>query len=451
MMPLRGGLNSRRTDITSLPAELLVLVFEHGSQATLHTLGRPFAITISHVSQRWRQLVYASASVWRAIPSTSHILLDQYLKMSQNYTLDVYLHARPRVGDIGVLDIVTLLLNHSHRWRSLYIRASTAPLLFVVISRLRKARAPMLQRFELYVDAQPHTVGQLPPIFVDERPPNLASVTLEGVGFVGMPLTISVSLLTGLTSLTLSRLPRSMGQIPYASFKDLLNASPKLKHLELDSVVPKVMYGVRYDEIVLPHLQSLCLVVPPDSHYLQQLFTIVTAPSLRVLRFESGWALNWAIFEDSLSILATKYHDIKELYFSVTLKPGTPMVNDGVDPAFFKAFPHLRQFSLSVLDDAFATYYLLPWIGLLTEDLQSDEEKSPLPDSAMVWPQLDLLTVRAPYDAESLVGLDECLEMLGTLRMSMGLPFDLQEAFIFADNETLSSSISVELEGPPGY
>lgn len=426
-----------RIGIDFLPAELLVLIFQHGSQATLHELSLPFTMIVSHVSRQWRELVYASASVWRAIPSTSPTLLNVYLRMSQTYTIDVYLHARPRVGDVGILGIVDFLLEHSHRWRSLYIRANTAPLLFLVISRLRRARAPRLQRFELYVDAQPHTVGQLPTIFVDNPPPMLTSVTLEGIGFTGM---INVPMLSGLTSLTLARLPRGMGQMAHTAFKDLLGSSPGLKHLALDGVIPRLLPDVEYEEIVLPNLHSLDLTIPNGSQHVQQLFTFLSAPALRILRYRSGWNFAWNLFELSLPVLSAKYHDIQELYFTNTVQD-VPFVDDGVDPVFFTAFPKLRLFSLEVSKDALATYFLLPWI-----EVHSNPEAEDLPE--LILPNLELLTIRAPYDADSLISLDESLDMLRSLRLSLGLPFDVLKGEVVADETVLMTMIP---DNPPSY
>ena len=338
-------------------------------------------------------------------------------------------------------EIVNMLLEHSHRWRSLYIRAMDAPSLYIVISRLRKATAPMLERLELYVDAQPHTVGVLPLVFIDQPPPKLTSVALEGVSFARM-----IPLLSDLTSLTLARPPRGMDHLSYNAFKNLLRSSSRLKHLTLDCVLPRLLFGIEYEEIVLPHLHSLDLTIATGTEYVLQLFTVLSAPVLRVLRYASRWNLAWGQFETALPILSAKYNDLTELYFTLNLT--APLIQDSVDASFFTAFPNLRLFSLNVFDDRFATYFLLPWIALLSGDAHTEDEMDKWPACAMVWPKLYLLTVRAPYDPESLVALDECLDMLGSLRLSLELPFDLLQSFIFADQTTLSNVVT---DDPPAY
>ncbi|KAJ3482947.1 hypothetical protein NLI96_g6626 [Meripilus lineatus] len=437
--------------INGLPDEILVLVFEQSSYYIVTGTDRhsqadkktvvpnaqgggttrdplPLAILVAHVCQRWRRIAFGTPLVWRTVPIVNpknKKLLKMFLDHSGVYPLDIFLHAK----NLGTSDAMTTILEQSHRWNGLYIRVASAPFLFVVINHLRHAIAPRLRRFELYIDAQPKSVGHLPPIF-NHHPPDLHTLRLEGGTF-----DFRSSIMCGLTSLTLARFPRGMGQPSHTTFRDILAASPHLLHLSLDGVLPRLAVDIQYDEIEVPTLESLTLTLYQGCDTIEQLFAVLVVPRLRTLIYNSGWTVAFSYFDASLPILAAKYGSLQELHFTIACE--TPLLDQGVDPLFFCAFPNLRSLVLNVFDDAYAAYFVLPWIeashsggGHLTEG---------------VWPKFDLLTVRAPYDNDGSVDLDDVLEILATVRMSLDLPFDLLESSIYEERFTEMKQIRYEM------
>lgn len=416
--------------INELPDELLVLVFEQGSQFTLREIYRPtpLAILVAHVCRRWRRVALETPSVWRTVPIVNPRNLNlpkMFIEKSGVYQLDIFLHAK----NLGTHAAMTTILEQSHRWSGLYIRVASSPFLFVVINRLRDAIAPRLRRFELYVDAQPNSVGLLPPIFTDHAP-QIHTLRLEGGTF-----DFRSHLLCGLTSLTLARFPREMAQPSHTAFRDILAASPRLLHLTLDGVLPRLAPDIEYDEIEVPTLLSLNLTLYQGCDAIQQLFSVLVVPKLDVLVYNSGWTLAFSYFEASLPILAAKYDSLKELHF--TIASSTPLIEPSIDPYFFSAFPGLQSLVLNVFDDAYAAYFLIPWV----EQSSSSERLS----EDGIWPNFQLLTVRAPYDNDGSTELDEILELLASVRLSVGLPFDLLEGSIFEERFTEMKQIRFDM------
>lgn len=408
--------------INVLPDELLVIIFEQGGRFTLGDIYNavPLAILVAHVCKRWRQIAFDTPSVWRTVPivNPSNLSLPKmFIDKSGLYPLDVFLHAK----NLGTSTAMKTILMHSHRWRGLYIRVASAPLLFIVVSHLRNAIAPQLRRFELYIDAQPKSVGLLPAMF-NGNPPKITSLRLEGG-----TCDFRSQLLCGLTNLTLARFPRGMGHPSHTTFRDILAASPRLLHLTLDGVLPRLALDIEYDEIEVPNLLSLTLTIPQGYEAVQQLFSVLVAPKLETMVYNSGWVTAFSMFDASLPVLAAKYASLRELHFTVAAC--TPLMGSTIDPYFFGAFPDLRSLVLNVFDDAHALYFIMPWIGV------GDWVDGFLRDD--IWPDFDLLMVRAPFDeGESGDVLCDSLDLLRSVRDSLGLPFDLLRGSIFGERFT---------------
>ncbi|PSS29674.1 hypothetical protein PHLCEN_2v2822 [Hermanssonia centrifuga] len=434
---IRGSANSTSntspSGILRMPNELLVCIFEHGGRITLQDLGLPFAVLVSHVSRHWRALSHNTPAVWSSIPvRPAHLdLASIFLDRSNGYPLSLCLHVE-KVWKVQ--DALALVLSSAQRWLNLYIRAGTGASVYLVITHLKRINVPRLEHFELTVrNAKPGTLGWLPPIFdpsEDDRrhhpSPKLRSVCLQGISF-----RFRSGLLSGLTSLTLAYLPRDMAAPMYSEFRELLRMSPNLVHLKLADVFPQVAPGVHYSEIEMRCLSTLDIVMHQSEEYVQTFFGIIAAPSLRTLKFESKWSIAWEGFESAIvSVLAVKFGQLRALH--LTVSDTIHLGEYGVNVAFYDAFPELRQFSLNVLDDQLAQYFLKPWAVAMSGGEEDDFPEVAYP---LVWPKLELLTVRAPYDEqeEDEDSIDDTLELIGSLRLSLGLPFDVFQACVFAD------------------
>ena len=290
-----------------------------------------------------------------------------------------------------------------------------------------------LRHFQLRVAGRQSAIGWLPPVFDDSdgAPQHLKSVALYGMSFK-----FRSPALRGLNSLTLGYLPREMSAPTFADFREVLIMSPRLTHLKLVGVFPQLSEHLASCELALPRLRTLELVMKQDTAYVPLFFEVLAAPQLEELAFESKWSVTWEGFEAAVSLMGEKFEDLRVLH--LTLADVFEFQDQGTTIELFSAFPLLREFSLNVLEDEQAMYFLRTWISTLgagPEDPFADPD-TPAPYTE-VWPFLELLTVRAPYDDTS--GLDpesssisETLELLGSLRLSLSQPFDVWQESIFS-------------------
>ena len=122
----------------------------------------------------------------------------------------------------------------------------------------------------------------------------------------------------------------------------------------------------------------------------------------------------------------TYYADFFVLAMCAVLRCRAAFHNAGVRPELFDIFPRLEYLTLAAHDDKIIQHYLHPWIAAMQGYLEDDPSKQgPKP----VWPDLQLLTIRAPFDSHENNNeedsIDDALEFLGSVRMSMDLPFDV--------------------------
>ncbi|CAL1694377.1 unnamed protein product [Somion occarium] len=407
-------------DINILPDKILVTIFEFGSRITLQNSRLPFTILASHVCRRWRNVTHMTPSVWRSISIVDPLNLTVprfCLEKAGGEELEFYLHAR----DNRNIDALDLLKEHSNRLYSLSIRADTPLALFVTFAQLRIAvNAPCLKRLEVYVNAN---VRQLPDIFMD-RPPALSHVRLEGSTFG-----FGSGLMRGLTSLILTRRPSGLTLPSYQAFSEMLLASPELTHLTLDGVLPDIQLDTECIQIELLSLVSLELTIPPHYESIDGIFDIITAPNLRKLKYSSNWEPAWMALDLVLPVLAAKFSGLQEFHVAITSSEAFKE-HSWVDSLLFRAFPELRVFILDAFDDSHIRYFLQVWAEYGTEgNAVLDWEGIYF---EMLWPKLELLVVRAPFDDDTdEPSLDGLIEFLGSMRTSFGLPFDVKQGYIF--------------------
>ncbi|KAI0081186.1 hypothetical protein K474DRAFT_1704196 [Panus rudis PR-1116 ss-1] len=419
------------TTIHALPDKALAIIFEWGGRMTLQDETHlPFVLLVSQVSHRWRSVTHAHPSIWANIPipkPQALTLAEYYLGNAQDEPLSIYIHARDR----GLAGAFHLIFSNSHRLRSLALRVDTASALFLFLAELRNVEISSLQHLELYIDIPPSNVGQISDIFLTEQSRlHLSTLKLEGSTFSFQSPTMR-----GLTSLSLSRLPRNLAQPSYLDFRELLEASPSLDHLCLDGIVPKLESDTDYPEILLSSLRTLEVTIPSGCNYVSQYLDLFAVPMLHRFKYVSQWkpALIHQ-FELSLPVLAARFAGLRELHLSVT-SPEPFTVDGRVDAHFFLAFPYLQLFVLDVFDDSQALYFLERW----TEFGETDELDYEDVMADIVWPCLNLLVLRAPYDtpdddSESDDGrpsLDEVLEELVARRMSLMMPFEVHQGYVF--------------------
>lgn len=412
-----------------LPTEIFVRIFECGGRATLHNDGLPFAVLVSHVCRYWRRIATGTPSVWCHVPvhPLRVGLTEYFLENSATMPLEIYLHF---TKILNAKEAMLLLLEHRHRWASISLRAGNGTGVFLVVSTLRAAEDWMrqLRHFEISVIGKPGTVGRLPELFRDTPPRSLQSVRMHGVSF---NLRSAIFTLTNLTHLDLSFLPRDMGTPTFTSFRDLFGTSSKLKYLKLAGVFPKLIDSVQYGEIDLPALEILELIMKQDEDYVPLFFSIICAPALKTLRFESKWNTTWDGFEQAIPIISAKFAGLQTLELFVA----TPVAfGKDICPDFFACFPELRVLALGAFHDYLLLSYILqPWIAVLGGD---QDDGAPLWDE--VWPRLELLAIRTTFDTngddeDEEQSLEDAIDLIGSLRMSLNQPFDVSLTPVFED------------------
>ncbi|KAK7686666.1 hypothetical protein QCA50_010266 [Cerrena zonata] len=422
-------------DFYALPENILARIFLLGTRITMRdTTGLPFALLVSHVCAIWRRIAHITPSVWRIIPITdSNLMLPKlFMTWAGNENFEFYLHAK----NIRVKPVLDLICQYSNRMDALFVRAESAQALYLIFTRFRTMKVPLLRQLEVIADHGAFSVvgGQLPDISEND-PPNLQHLHLEGCS-----LDLQSPLAWGLTSLSLSRLPASWSRPDFDQFAEMLLLSPNLKHLSLDGVFPEIMVGDPLGDVELLSLESLELAIPPHYEYTNDLFDIITAPNLRKLKFTSKWAPAWTGLDTAFPVMAAKYPAVRELHFVVTCTEDFGEENR-IDPSFYRAFPELRVFILEAFYDPHAMYFLMPWVMTLTDDVEILEHGNLSFD--MIWPNLDLLVVRAAYDrishelSEGQPSLCGIIDVLGVTRDSLALPFSAQQDCIFERLEVL--------------
>ena len=401
----------------NMPELVLLLIFEQGARNTLHDDGLPFALRVSHVCRSWRIIAAQSPSVWCSIPVHPRRpgLLEFFLERGRSeLSLDLCFHIKS--SRTIAEETLVLGLSQPERVREVHLCAQHSFAVFLYISHLRRISLPRLAHFEINLakTAYKGSLGPLPPILNDGPPATLSSVALQGVSFPFQSI-----MLKELTSLTLADLPRGLASPSYVSFRDLLLASPRLEYLKLDRVFPVLMREIDYGAIELSTLHTLELVMEHDDTYIPDFFTILCVPNIRTLSFQSAWPVTCEGFEEALRIIRATFESLHTLRLAL-LTTHMPR-DDGVQPILFDAFPELRCFTLTAHSDRVVEHYLQPWIAATTE-------------GSNIWPKLELLTVRAPFgDLESDEGgslVDEALELLAGLRMSMSLPFEVWQEYV---------------------
>lgn len=401
----------------NLPEVILLLVFERGTRDTLHDDGLPFALLVSHVCRSWRVIAARSPSVWCAIPVHPRRLglLEFFLaRGGRELPLDLCFHIKSQRA--VAQEILTLGLSQPDRVREIHLCARHGFAVFLYISHLRHMSLPRLRHFEIDLakTANKGSVGPLPSILNDDPPATLFSVALQGVSFHFQSM-----MLKGLTSLTLADLPRGLSAPSYVAFRDLLLASPDLEYLKLGQVFPVLTQIIDYGKIELPSLHTLELVVERDDICVSDLFTILCAPNIRTLSFESASPRVWDGFDASLRVLRAASGGLRALRLSVLTS--RLRRRGGVPSRFFRAFPALRALTLTAHSDHVVQHYLQPWIAATAA-------------RGAIWPQLALLTVRAPFGdlacGAGWSGVDDALELLAGLRTSLSLPFDVLQEYV---------------------
>ena len=276
--------------IQRLPFDVLWLIFEYISHGEF--LKGP--ITLSHVSQLWRQIALSSPFIWSNITillnddasatasPQQHLLASAYLKRSQNVPITLTIHAtRP----LETREKNELLQPHAHRFCSLQIKASKESLAILLWMQIEmNMPMPRLEAFETVISDTSEsriginrtittieeTINIIPPVSASDGlicwdlwcPRRLTSLTLETACLSNKPDLEDIYAMLATTCNTLQKF-HYLGLISSIDDSDAhwqVNRNhlefPELHSLAVfcnDSMVPLLQF------MIIPKLESLTL------------------------------------------------------------------------------------------------------------------------------------------------------------------------------------------------
>ncbi|KZP32717.1 hypothetical protein FIBSPDRAFT_481958 [Athelia psychrophila] len=283
----------------ALPTEIIAFILRLAQSECDDTLTPAMrAVTLSHVSRRWRQIAINTTRLWCDIhlsPSTSTVFLETQISRSQASVLALYICEISSGMDHASRiphPHVTLVLSQLARIRSLIISTQTLHTVVDVFRVLQHSYAPVISK--MVVDLQPpiipsHNGDAIPSAMAifSHGAPRLSSLSFHGISTTSCspPMTAMIHLHLGsieglsFVALTCDELRAT-----------LLACSPTLRSLSFSGMVVHFTHDDCMSRIDMPSLQSLTIHsdqsdTGPSSldTYFDSLFTIISSPMLRSL------------------------------------------------------------------------------------------------------------------------------------------------------------------------
>ncbi|KAF8157869.1 hypothetical protein B0H34DRAFT_432952 [Crassisporium funariophilum] len=464
--------------ISKLPVELLMNVFSMSTHLPQPEYGGPdinsesvkVPLTLSRVNKHWRQVALRSQDLWTSLCITNKLIdsgmftthITSYLALSQNSPLNIHIYTAegplrgryletpsengiesytPPTSSDHMSTIVSLLIPHLSRWKSLTMTTDTWPLMHTTLTSINAHialfRAPRLEWLELCCEDD-----NLSPEFQPEKAtaflqrgrttashrdllPRLNDLSLTGVHVDWDSLVDSLSATeTGLVSFLIHS-QRDDVRPSLDQFHKILSSSPGLKCLSVHNSFPDdYSEAVRgYAPVHLPHLCDISI------RYCSKLegyglLSLLDAPNARELTFVDD-AQESAEEVDASSMLM--YLGTKEFIADATIYdsdsdgPQTDTRRDQVKPrglfpmlekvtlqsviaspralrAFFDSLPNLEHLELVAMD-MYDLHILLPTLPSPPTLPPSSPAPAPAPallNCSCPCPQLRSLTIRPP-------------------------------------------------------
>ena len=141
--------------ITTLPPEILAIIFAAATPPTRSKYAIPWEVTVSRVCARWRTVALDTALMWTNIEIYSGLCLDRvssYLKRSDPCLVDIWFDLWQTDKDNfwdgpGWVDpLIDLIIHHIGRWRRLLVFAYYKSTTKAILSKIAHLEAPMFQR-----------------------------------------------------------------------------------------------------------------------------------------------------------------------------------------------------------------------------------------------------------------------------------------------------------------
>jgi hypothetical protein len=270
--------------VTAVPTEILMEIIKAGHRSASDGASL-FALLVSHISRRWREVALHSPFLWTIIHfgdglMKSGDLLDLYLERSRTCLLDVSLVFlwHPNEQDDCNHVLPGTLIQQTTRWRSLIVNSACTEITVGLWGRLTTQSAPALRSFEIdyggeCIDGRDLFNGK-------GGAPLLSSIT-----FCNMGLYTSSPPLASLTSLQVGP---DFDASPWldTELACVLENAPVLQSLVFQhDLCMETELALSVDSIVVPSLQSLEISCPPLSQgtHIGRLYALIEAPNLESL------------------------------------------------------------------------------------------------------------------------------------------------------------------------
>lgn len=274
-----GRKSATLAPIESLPNELLAHIFTLGTYSRTGPFEvLPFALLVSCITRRFRNIAISSPSVWSNLVFSTSVHSDNwcadiYLPRSGAHPLDITVELLGRSTE-RVMDII---VPHSARWRSLSVKAWTRSDLEIILKSLRDVTAPLLDKIELrcFLGDQECSWDPHQPCLTLGTPA-LRSVRLRGLCLKCGP--------QSLANLTTFHFDSHDSSLSYAELTNLLAASPALRTLVLR--LPR-FEATELTPINIPCLRSLTMNFLSSGDTFVHLFAMIVAPALECLELIS--------------------------------------------------------------------------------------------------------------------------------------------------------------------
>lgn len=361
-----AGPGSGPMGISSLPPELLAVIFEMALAKRRVQYKLPFEVVLSHVSSLWRTVAITTPTLWTRIDiySSRSDCAANYLQRSGSQMLldirvDIYnedkrmLIRSAHKRDALIQSIVKTLFPHIHRARSLLVLCCFELTALKLLSHLYNSVAPHLRRLRMNI-GHPATTT---PRIADFK---AFSKGLPQLTFLETDLPDCVPLsLQNLTTLHLHTLTKTMN-LSYQSFVAMITAPPSLRNLSIRGSLNVSFWPlVNGPEFSMDNLKALRL--PDDSLFSVKILLAISAPNLVSLWLGSSFDSYGHFFNapGSVKFPSLKYLTIPCYDFSDSLQ-------------FPRAFPtithlYLPYVNLHFRDDSrFKTTFTSHWRHLDT-------------------------------------------------------------------------------------
>ena len=284
------------TGISSLPPELLAVIFEMALSKRRIQYKLPFEVVLSHVSSFWRAVAITTPSLWTRIDiySSRSDCAANYLQRSGSQMLldirvDIYnedkriLIKSAHKRDALIQSIVKTLFPHIHRARTLLVLSCFELTALKLLSHLYNSDAPHLRRLRMNI-GHPATIGPRTAGF------KAFSKGLPELTFLETDLPDCVPLsLQNLTTLHLHTLTNTLN-LSHQSFFEMITAPPSLRNLSIQGSLKAshwpwhTVNGIGFS---MNNLKALRL--PDESLFSVKILLAISAPNLESLWLGSSF------------------------------------------------------------------------------------------------------------------------------------------------------------------